>query len=532
MSGQATHPEDATWRPRANPWLVALVVTLAAFMEILDTTIVNVSLPHIAGSVSVSYDDATWTLTSYLVANGIVLTISGWLGRLLGRKRYFLICIAMFTVSSFLCGISDSLSQLIVFRLMQGFFGGGLQPNQQSIILDTFEPAQRGRAFSVVAVAVVIAPVVGPTLGGWITDNYTWRWIFFVNIPVGLFAFFAVARLVEDPPWVKRERSSLQDVDYIGLALITLGLGCLQIMLDRGEDLDWFGSPEIRMFGLGALAGILGAILWLLYTDHPVVNLRVYRDRNFAIGSLMVFAIFAILYSTAVLIPQLAQEHLGYTAYLAGLILSPGAVLVLLLIPIVAKVLLPKVQTRFIIAFGFFSLGIALAYAYFMVNPLMDFWTLCLIRAAQTFGLAFLFVPSSTIAYATMPRELNNDATALYVMIRNIAGSIGISLSTAMVVNRSQVHQAFLSANLTPLNQPYAQLLAQITNSLRALGFAPNSLQATAAGRIEQTLHQQAAMLAYMDVFAVCSIAAFMVVPLTFLFRPSKPGGAGALGGH
>jgi len=246
----------------------------------------------------------------------------------------------------------------------------------------------------------------------------------------------------------------------------------------------------------------------------------------------MVFAIFAILYSTAVLIPQLAQEHLGYTAYLAGLILSPGAVLVLLLIPIVAKVLLPKVQTRFIIAFGFFSLGIALAYAYFMVNPLMDFWTLCLIRAAQTFGLAFLFVPSSTIAYATMPRELNNDATALYVMIRNIAGSIGISLSTAMVVNRSQVHQAFLSANLTPLNQPYAQLLAQITNSLRALGFAPNSLQATAAGRIEQTLHQQAAMLAYMDVFAVCSIAAFMVVPLTFLFRPSKPGGAGALGGH
>ena len=531
MSDRAQHAEDANWRPRANPWLIAVVVTLAAFMEILDTTIVNVSLPHIAGSVSVSYDDATWTLTSYLVANGIVLTISGWLGRLLGRKRYFLICIAMFTVSSFLCGIANSLGELIVFRLMQGFFGGGLQPNQQSIILDTFPPADRGRAFSVVAVAVIFAPVIGPTLGGWITDNYSWRWIFLVNVPVGVVAFMAVARLVEDPPWVKRERSTLAEVDYMGLALITLGLGSLQIMLDRGEDLDWFGSPQIRFFGIAAVVGILGAIAWLLYTPKPVVNIRVFGDRNFALASVMIFAIGMILYSSAVLIPQLAQQVLGYTAYLAGLVLSPGAVLILFIIPIVGRVLLPNVQTRFIIGFGFFSLGVALAYAYFMINPQIDFFTMCLVRATQTFGLAFLFVPTSTIAYLTMPRSLNNDATALYVMMRNVSGSIGISLATAMVVDRAQVHQNFLAGHLSPLDPAYNQLVQQLSQSLRTLGVAPNSLQSTANGLISQTLNTQSHLLAYMDVFAITSIAAFLVVPLTFLFRPSKAGGAPA-GGH
>ena len=525
MSGQAHRPDDAAWRPRANPWLIAIVVTLAAFMEILDTTIVNVSLPHIAGSVSVSYDDATWTLTSYLVANGIVLTISGWLSRLLGRKRYFLICIAMFTVSSFLCGTSQSLGELIVFRLMQGFFGGGLQPNQQSIILDTFPPADRARAFSVVAVAVIFAPVIGPTLGGWITDNYTWRWIFFVNIPVGVFAFFAVSRLVEDPPWVKRDRAKLADVDYVGLTLITLGLGSMQIMLDRGEDLDWFGSSQIRLFAVAALVGIIGAIFWLLHTDKPIVNLRVYGDRNFAVSAIIIFGIFSILYSSAVLIPQLAQEWLGYTAYLAGLVLSPGALLILVMVPIVARVLLPRVQTRYVIGFGFFSLGVALIYAYLEINPVLDFTTLCLVRAAQTFGLAFLFVPVSTIAYVTMPRELNNDATALYVMMRNVAGSIGISVATAAVINRSQVHQSYLTEHLTPLDQPYNQLLAQMTDQLRSMGVAPNSLQSTANGLINQTLNLQSHLLAYMDVFAFCAVAAFLVVPLIFLFRPSVAGG-------
>ena len=359
----AAPASDATWKPKANPWAIAIVVTLAAFMEILDTTIVNVSLPHIAGSVSASYDDATWALTAYLVANGIVLPISGFLGRLIGRKRYFLICIAMFTVSSFLCGTSTSLSELVGFRLMQGFFGGGLQPNQQSIILDTFEQSQRGKAFGVVAVAVIFAPIIGPTLGGWITDSFTWRWVFFINVPVGIFAFFAVTTMVEDPPWVLRARAKLRDFDYIGLGLIALGLGSFQIMLDRGEDEDWFGSPLIVVCGILGAIGVIGAVLWLLTARKPIVNLRAFGNRNFATGSIMIFGMGAILYSGSVLIPQLAQQRFGYTALLAGLLLSPGGALVLVLIPIVGR-LLPFVQTRLLIAFGFASLGCAFIYAH------------------------------------------------------------------------------------------------------------------------------------------------------------------------
>lgn len=524
----ASEARDAAWRPTANPWLIAVAVTLAAFMEVLDTTIVNVSLPHIAGAVSASYDEATWTLTSYLVANGIVLPVSGWIGRVVGRKRYFLICIGMFTVCSFLCGMATSLGEMVVFRLMQGFFGGGLQPNQQSIILDTFPAEQRGRAFSVVAVAIIVAPIVGPTLGGWITDNYSWRWVFLINVPVGVFTFAAIWRLVEDPPWVVREHLyGDKSVDYTGLGLIVIGLGSLEVMLDRGEDADWFSSPMIRLFGFLALAGILGAIGWLLYAKRPVVDLRVFADRNFAAGSIVIFAIGAILYSSAVLIPQLAQVQLGYTATLAGLLLSPGAVLMVLLIPIVGKMLLPSVQTRYIIAFGFFSLGCALLYAH-RLTPNPDFMTLATMRAAQTVGLAFLFVPASTISYSTLPRELNADAAALYTMLRNIGGSVGISLATAMVVQRTQVHRAFLANHLTPFNQNYQDLLAHTQDTLRSLGQSASG----AMGQINQVLNAQAAILAYLDVFALCAVAAFCVVPVALLFRPSKAGDGAKPAGH
>jgi DHA2 family multidrug resistance protein len=520
---------DAAWKPKANPWMIAIVVTMAAFMEILDTTIVNVSLPHIAGSVSASYDDATWALTSYLVANGIVLPISGFLGRVIGRKRYFLICIAMFTVSSFLCGTSTSLGQLIVYRLMQGFFGGGLQPNQQSIILDTFEPAQRGKAFGVVAVAVIFAPVIGPTLGGWITDNYSWRWIFFINIPVGIFAFFAVAALVEDPPWVLRMKASVRDFDYIGLGLIALGLGSLQIMLDRGEDDDWFSSPLIVTCAFMAVLGIAGAIWWLLTAKKPIVNLRAFGNRNFAVGSVMIFGIGAILYSGAVLLPQLAQQRLGYTATLAGMVLSPGAIMILFLIPIVGRIL-PYVQTRYIIGFGFFTLGCAYSYAH-GVTPDASFGTLALMRATQTLGLAFLFVPTSAITYSTMPRALNGDASSLYVMLRNVAGSIGISLATAGITERTQVRQSYLSQNLNPFNPAFNDYLAQTEHTLLSMGRAAGQVSSQAMGMALQTLNLQAAVLAYRDVFAYCAIAAFCIVPLTFLFEARTTKGASG-GGH
>ena len=518
---------DAGWRPRANPWLVAIVVTLAAFMEVLDTTIVNVSLPHIAGSLASSYDEATWTLTSYLVANGIVLPISGSLGRLLGRKRYFLICIGMFTVCSFLCGIATSLPELVLFRLMQGFFGGGLQPNQQSIILDTFEPAQRGRAFSIVAVAVIFAPIIGPTLGGWITDTYSWRWIFLINVPIGVMTVFLVASLVEDPPWVKRDRQNWADLDYIGIGLIAVGLGCLQVMLDRGEDDDWFGSTFICVMAALAAIGIVAAIAWLLTARRPVVNLRVFADRNFAVGSVVVLAMFSVLYSSAVLLPQLAQTQFGYTAMWAGLILSPGGFVILALIPLVTRVLLPNVQTRFLISFGFFVLGCALLYSTDL-TPTLSFWDLALLRLAQTTGLAFLFVPNTTIIYSTMPRRLNTDASSMYVMLRNVSGAIGISLATATIVNQTQVHRAYLSRWLTPLNQPYNALVNHDVQTLRGLGFAPGTLHSTALGLINRQLTMQASILAYIDVFTITAVMAFCMVPLALLFRGSKAGGGKA----
>jgi DHA2 family multidrug resistance protein len=528
VSGSAP-ASDADWQPRANPWLIAVVVTIAAFMEILDTTIVNVSLPHIAGSVSASYDDATWALTSYLVANGIVLPISGFLGRLIGRKRYFLICIAMFTVSSFLCGTSTSLGELICFRLMQGFFGGGLQPNQQSIILDVFPPAMRGKAFGVVAIAVIFAPIIGPTLGGWITDNYSWRWIFFINVPVGIFAFFAVTALVEDPPWVLRARAKFVDFDYIGLGLIAVGLGALQIMLDRGEDDDWFGSPAIVVAAIVAVLGIAGAITWLLTAKKPIVNLRVFANRNFAVGCVMIFALGAILYSGSVLIPQLAQQRLGYTATLAGLVLSPGGAVILLLIPFIGR-LLPYIQTRYLIGFGFLILGFAYSYAH-GVTPDATFATLALMRATQTLGLAFLFVPTSTISYSTMPRALNGDASALYVMLRNVAGSIGISLATAGITERTQVRQSYLAGHLNTFNPAFNEYIAQTASALRGMGRAASDATSQAMGMALQTLNLQAAVLAYRDVFGYCAIAAFCIVPITLLFEARTSAGPGG-GGH
>jgi len=528
MSAEAAAPNaDAAWKPQYNPWLIAVAVTLAAFMEVLDTTIVNVALPHIAGSLSSSSDEATWALTSYLVANGIVLTISGWLGDLLGRKRYFIICIAMFTVCSFLCGTSTSLTQLIIYRLAQGFFGGGLQPNQQSIILDTFPPARRSAAFGVAAIATVVAPVLGPTLGGYITDQASWRWIFFLNIPVGIIAVFLVSILVEDPPWEKNKRS--RGIDYIGLSLITLGLGTLQIMMDRGEDEAWFESNFICLMALLAFLGILGAIGWLLIARKPIVDLSVFTDRNFAAGCMMIGATGAILYASAVVIPQFAQQTLNYTATWAGLVLSPGGVAVIVLIPLVGR-LMTVLQTRYVIALGFLIMGFALIFSSGLA-PNIDFGTLVMMRTFQTAALAFLFVPISTVAYLTLPRELNGDGTALFAMFRNVFGSIGISLSTAEITQRSQVHQTYLSQWASPFHQPYQALIATYEQTLRAMGRAGATVHDVAIGRIYQMYRIQATVLAYSDVFYYFAIVAFVMVPFCLLLS-SKAGGDRPEGTH
>ncbi len=506
---------NPTWKPKSNPWLIAMVVTLAAFMEVLDTTIINVALPHIAGSMSASNNESTWTLTAYLVANGIVLPISGWLGRVFGRKQYFLICIAMFTVCSLLCGLATELWQLILFRLLQGFFGGGLQPTQQSIILDTFEPAKRGAAFSVTAVAIVVAPVLGPTLGGLITDHASWRWIFFINIPVGIFAFFAVTALVEDPPWAGRGSKS---IDVIGLGLIAIGLGALQVVMDKGEDEDWFGSPFIVSTAIIAGCGICGAVGWLLVARRPVVDLLIFKDRNFAVGCLLTCACFGVLYSSAVVIPQLAQTVLGYTATWSGFILSPGALLLLPVIPLTQRFIMPHVQTRFVIVAGFVILGCSLVFSNHL-TPDINFGTLALMRATQTVGLAFLFVPIQTIAFSTLPREKNADAAALNTMFRNVFGSIGISLATALVTERTQVRTAHLATHLTPFDQGYVETVARHTRQLVAMGHGQADAATRAVGVVYTTLRTQAEILAYCDVFLFCAILAFAAAPVALLFQ-------------
>jgi DHA2 family multidrug resistance protein len=526
VTGQATAGNHGDWKPAGNPWLIAVAVTLAAFMEVLDTTIVNVALPHIAGTLSVSYDQATWALTSYLVANSIVLPISAFFARLLGRKRYFVICIFAFTACSFLCGISDNLFELIVFRILQGFFGGGLQPNQQSIILDTFPPAQRGRAFSLTAIATVVAPVLGPTLGGWITDSFSWRWVFFINVPVGLLTAFAVMTLVEDPPWVKKE--SKVSIDYVGISLITLTFAAFQIMLDRGEDADWFASDFVRICAGVAAVGAAVAVGWLLYARKPVVDIRVLKDRNFAVGCCAIACFAMILYGSAILIPQLAQQHLGYTATLAGLVLSPGALAIIFLIPLVSLAM-PHVQTRYLLGIGFFLMGCGLLYSRNIAADI-DFNHLVWLRAVQAMPLAFLFVPASVLAYQSVPQKLQGDAAALFTMFRNVAGSVGISLSTALVTSRTQSHMAYLSSHLSRSDSTFRNTLSQLTHAIQNLGTITGSAAQTALGRTYQTLIAQAGLLAYVDVFFYCAVLAFAFVPFTFLFSPVKK--AGGAPGH
>ena len=518
----------SNWRPAANPWFIAVAVTLAAFMEILDTTIVNVALPHVAGTMSVSYDEATWTLTSYLVANSIVLPISGYLARTFGRKRYFVTCIVAFTVCSFLCGIATNLTELIIFRILQGLFGGGLQPNQQSIILDTFEPSQRGRAFSITAIATVVAPVLGPTLGGWITDNFTWRWVFLINVPIGVLTAFAVISLVEDPPWEKQKKGKAS-TDFVGIGLIAVGFAAFQIMLDRGEDADWFGSYSIRAAAAVAFVGFAAAIGWLFYTEKPVVNLRVMGDKNFALGSATIAVFALILYGSSVLIPQLAQQHLGYTATLAGLVLSPGALCIIAIIPFVSR-LMPYVQTRFILTFGFLVLGASLLYSR-NITADIDFRHLVLLRCSQSVAIGFLFVPASTLAYLTVPRQMQGDAAALFTMFRNVAGSMGISLSTAAIQERTQAHMVYLAGHMGNTDPGYLATLARTTAAIKNYTAQAGDAAQAAAGYMNNQLIGQAGLFAYMDVFLYCAVISFAFVPFTFFFSPAKSAGGGG-GAH
>ena len=516
MSGQKT-----------NPWLIAVIVTLGAFMEVLDTTIVNVALPHIAGSLSVSNDDSTWALTTYLVANAIVLTISGSLSRRFGRKKFFLVCIAVFTAASLGCGLSTSFGEILLFRAIQGFFGGGLQPTQQAIILATFPPERRQQAFSLTAIATIIAPVLGPLVGGYLTDTYSWHLIFLINVPIGIATLFGVWHLVQDSDDVEREKRDAPPFDYIGTAFVALALGCLELGVDRGEDLDWLGSSYIRiMLGISAVSFILG-IGYLLWARHPVVDLRVFRDRNFAFGFTQIGIMGFVLYASAVLIPQFAQQQLGYTATWAGLVLAPGAVLLIMLIPIVGKVL-NVVPAKYVIAAGGITLASALFYSMQLV-PNEDFFHLVLLRAAQTAGLSMLFVPISSIAYSTLPKDMEGDASALFSMSRNVFGGIGISISTALITEHLQINQQYLVPNLTQVFQPYNNALAQIQQAMLSTGHSLTQAIADAPGRVAQLLQLQVAVLAYINVFYISGLLALIMVPTALLMSNIKTKAGGGV---
>jgi len=521
-SQAALSPPAEPWRPTFNPWLIAVVVALAAFMEVLDTSIANVALPYMAGSLGASNDQSTWVLTSYLVSNAIVLPISGWFSSVLGRKRFFMICLTIFTLSSLLCGIAPSLAAIIFFRVLQGAGGGGLQPLAQSILADSFPPEKRGLAFALYGVTTIVAPTIGPTLGGWITDNYTWRWIFFINLPVGLLTLFLVYRLVEDPPWVKRLGGAAIKIDYIGVSFLALGVGALQIMLDKGQEDDWFGSHFILTLALVAAVCLVSLVIWEWFHKAPIIEVRLFKNVNFLGANAMMFLLGVMLFSSLVMMPLFLQTLLGYTSENAGLVLSGGGLLLLVLMPVVGA-LSSKVQARYLVAFGWLTLSMAMLYSTQRLDLQMSFGAASVLRVAQVFGLGFLFVPINLVSYIGMPLEKSSSVAGLVNFMRNIGSSVGTSMVTTLIARRSQVHQNYLIAHAGPGQPVFAQALPALAARLTASGFDAELAARKAYGLLYQSLVGQASTLAYIDTYAVLATIAAIMFLLSFALRRNQP---------
>jgi MFS transporter, DHA2 family, multidrug resistance protein len=515
---------DEVWRPKYNPWLIAVVVALAAFMEVLDTSIANVALPYMAGSLGASNDQSTWVLTSYLVSNAIILPISGWLAGALGRKRFFMACLSVFTVSSLLCGIAPSLGMLLFFRVLQGAGGGGLQPMAQAILADTFPPQQRGLAFALYGITAIMAPTIGPTLGGWITFNYSWRWIFFINIPVGLATWFLVRRFVEDPPYVAKLKAAGVKLDYIGIALLTLGIGALQILLDKGQEDDWFGSQFITTLVIVSTVCLISLVIWEWFQKAPIIDVRMFKSFNFASANLMMFTLGILLFSSLVLMPQFLQTLLGYTSQLAGLALSAGGLVLLLEMPLMGQ-LTTKVQARYLIATGWLLLSIAMFYSTKRIDLLISFKAATLLRITQVIGLGFLFVPITLVAYIGIPPDKNNAVAGIVNFMRNMGSSVGTSLVTTLIARRAQFHQARLVEHARVDNPIFQNTVNGMSQSLANAGVGVHEAQRTAYARIYQSLQAQAASLAYVDTFMVLAVGAGIMFFLAFALRKNEPDG-------
>ncbi len=508
----------SNWRPSHNPWIIALTVTLATFMEVLDSSIANVALPHIAGSLGASYEEGTWVLTSYLVSSAIVLPISGWLSTKIGRKRFYMLCVALFTFCSFLCGIANSLPLLIVARILQGAGGGGLQPSEQAILADSFPPEKRGMAFALYGMAVVAAPAIGPTLGGWITDNYNWHWIFFINLPVGVLSLFLTQRLVEDPPWIAREKSAGIRIDYIGLSMIVIGVACFQIVLDKGQENDWFASPLILIMSCIGVPMLIAFFLWEWFHENPIVDVRLLKNRNFGTAVFFSFVLGIVLFGSTVLIPEFLQSSLGYTAERAGMALSPGGLVLMLMMPIAGRLTASRIDPRLLVSIGFLGTSITL-YRMTVIYLGLDFHTIVLLRMVQVVFLPLVFIPISTLNYIGVPREKNNQVSGLSNFARNIGGAIGTSLLSTFLARQNQMHQRAFAAHTTNGDSNFTQMLAGMKATFLAQGYDAATATQKALVLAYQTVQAQASALSFENSFWLMSVIVLVLVPLPFVMR-------------
>lgn len=514
METPAQYSSEEGWCPVGTPGIVAVAVMLATFMEVLDSTVVNVSLPHIAGSLAADVDQSTWVLTSYLVSNAIVLPATGWFSSVFGRKRYYMASVVIFVVSSFLCGLAPSLMSLIVFRVLQGLGGGALQPISQAVLLECYPRRQRGIGMAIFGIGVVFAPIIGPTLGGWLTDQYTWRWIFYINIPIGILALVMSHIYVVDPPYLQR---GVVKMDYIGLGLLALSIGALQIVLDTGQRHDWLQTDWIAQLALVAIVGLIVLLIWEWYSEHPIIDLRVLKIPNFPSGVLLMFMVGVALYSSSVLQPLFAQSLLGYTAMLSGLALSPGGVGTLVFMPVVGS-LVDKWNPRYLIMAGFLLAAVSL---YKMSQYTLDisFWQLAYPRIYLGVGLAFLFVPLATAAFAFVPSERTGAATGIFNLLRNIGGSFGIAAATTALAKRAQFHQFRLVENVTPFSSGYTNWHDSAVSTLVASGQSQETANQTALALVYQTVQVQANLMSFVDTFWMAAVLMLVLIPFALLLK-------------
>jgi DHA2 family multidrug resistance protein len=525
VSEQGQQSRPGGWSPSRsaagdrNPWLVAIIVSIATFMVVLDTAIANVSLRYIAGSLGASIDESTWVVTTYLIANAVVLPVSGWLSNVIGRKRFYMLCVALFTASSLLCGLAPSLNALIFFRILQGLGGGGMPTSEQAILADTFPPERRAQAFALYGIAVIVAPTVGPTLGGWITDNYSWHWIFFINIPIGMVSLLLVNWVLVEPETLKRERRERLAgglrVDWVGFALIALTFGSLEFVLDRGQEDDWFKSNTIMAFTLIAAAGFIFFVLWELTERDPIVDIRLLCRRQFGMSFLIMLTVGAILFGSNQIMPQLLQTGFSYTAELSGLAVMPGGVAMLVMMPIAGQVT-GLMQPKYWIAIGLSGVALSMWYSTNLV-PDASFDYFAIMRILQVIGLPFLFIPINTIAYDGLPQNKTSEGSALMNVARNLGGSVGVSLANAQLLQRSQFHQSRLVENITPSSPAFQSAMKHMSPYFIHQGAPPTTGQAHAYGAIGQTIASQASLLAYVDVFYTWGIFTAALIPIVLL---------------